>query len=99
MQKIRGIPLGGGNTNVNQIADNFSHFADTYVTEDSGGDDAVAVANDLKKAICLMTKFSPNSRDGGANAGALSTPLSLFARGTNDPLSIQISKSELQLYL
>jgi hypothetical protein len=101
LQTIRDIPLGGGNTSVDQIAGNFNHFAETYVTENSGGDgdDAVAVANDLKKAICLMTKFSPNSRDGGENAGPLSMPLSLFARGTNDPLSIQISKSELQLYL
>lgn len=97
LTKITTIQLGGGNLTTEQISNKYGNFLTYYLDYDEEAQENTLenLELDLKKTLVLITKPSPNLKDGGIRG----TPISLFSFGSNNWHNKRITLSQFQLYL
>jgi hypothetical protein len=97
LTKIANIQLGGGRITSEQISNKYGNFLTYYLDYGEEGQENTLenLELDLKKTLVLITKPSPNLKDGGITG----TPISLFSFGSNNWHNKRITLSQFQLFL
>lgn len=96
LTNISNIQLRGGGITTGEISNRYNNFLINYLDYDDENNQLSDLELDLKKTLLLITKPSPNIKDGGGEFGS---PISLFSFGSDNWKTKRITLSQFHLYL